>query len=100
MKKITSLLLALLCIAGAQAITVAEAIAIGQQLDNKATSTDSYTIVGYVNVITDNSYNTDYNNMTFWIADTRGTASSTAQGALLCYRARPSRELQVGDKVR
>lgn len=100
MKKITSLLVALLCIAGAQAITVAEAIAIGQPLAHSATTDETYSIVGYVNVITDNSYNTDYNNMTFWIADTRGTASSTAQGALLCYRARPSRELQVGDKVR
>ena len=100
MKKITSLLVALLCIAGAQAITVTEAIAIGQPLAHSTTTDETYSIVGYVNVITDNSYNTDYNNMSFWIADTRGTASSTAQGALLCYRARPSRELQVGDKVR
>lgn len=100
MKKITSLLIALLCIAGAQAITVEEALAIGQPLAHSATTDETYSIVGYVNVITDNSYNTDYNNMTFWIADTRGTASSTAQGALQVWRGRPDRELQVGDKVR
>ena len=106
MKKITSLLVALLCIAGAQAITmtesitVAEALAIGEPLAHNTTTDETYSIVGYVNAITENSYNTNYNNMTFWIADTRGTASSTAQGALQCYRARPSRELQVGDKVR
>ena len=100
MKKITSLLIALLFVAGAQAITVAEAIAIGQQLENKTTSTESYIIEGYVNVIAENSFNNEYNNMTFWIADTRGTASSTAQGALQVWRGRPDRELQVGDKVR
>ncbi len=100
MKKITSLLIALFFIAGAQAITVAEAIVIGQQLDHNTTTTDSYTIEGYVNAITENSFNTTYHNMTFWIADTRGTKSSTPAGALQCYRARPDRELQQGDKVR
>lgn len=102
MKKLTTMAFALLLVvsAFAQALTVAEAIAIGQALENKTTSTESYTIEGYVNVIDENSFNTTYNNMTFWIADTRGNAAATASGALQCYRCRPDRELEVGDKVR
>lgn len=102
MKKLTSLCLVLLLTvsAFAQTLTVAEAIAIGQTLDNKSTSTETYTIEGYVNAIDENSFNTSYNNMTFWIADTRGNAAATLSGALQCYRCRPDRELVVGDKVR
>ena len=82
-------------------ITVAQAIAIGSALtQNNVATSETYTIEGYVNVIQENSFNTSYNNMTFWIADTRGTAGSTNDGALQCYRCRPDKELQVGDKVR
>ena len=102
MKKFTSIIIALLFVtnAFAQTLTVAQAIEIGQALDNKTTSSESYTIEGYVNAIDENSFNTSYNNMTFWIADTRGNVSSTALGALQCYRCRPNQELQIGDKVR
>lgn len=99
MKKITTLLLALILVVGAQAITVAEAITIGQALDHAATTTETYTIEGYVTVIEDNSFNTSWNNMKFWIADKRGTAGSTQMGAIQIYRGRPDRELVVGDKV-
>ena len=103
MKQITTFFLALLFATGAfaEVLTVAQAIAIGSALtqDNVATP-ETYTIDGYVNVIQENSFNTSYNNMTFWIADTRGTAGSTNDGALQCYRCRPDKELQVGDKVR
>jgi len=64
-----------------------------------ASTSEEYTIEGYVTVITSNNFNTSYNNMDFWIADKRSTASSTAAGAFQCYRARPDRELAVGDKV-
>ena len=81
-------------------ITVAQAIEIGKALAHDATTQDSYTIEGYVNVITDNSFNTSYNNMTFWMADTRGSVRSTDGGAIQVYRGRPDVELQDGDKVR
>ncbi len=102
MKKFTSVIIALLLVvsASAETLTVAQAIEIGQALANKTISTETYTFEGYVNVIDENSFNTSYNNMTFWIADTRGNAASTASGALQCYRCRPDRELQIGDKVR
>ncbi len=82
-----------------QTITVAQALQIGGQLASNEVSTSTYTIVGYVNVITDNSFNTSYNNMTFWIADSKGTAASNNAGAFLVYRGRPDQELQEGDKV-
>ena len=103
MKRITTFLLALLFATGvfAEVITVAQAIAIGSALtQNNVATSETYTIEGYVNVIQENSFSTSYNNMTFWIADTRGTAGSTNDGALQCYRCRPDKELQVGDKVR
>ena len=101
MKKITTLLLVLIWATSvfAQTITVAEALAIGQALEKNASTAETYTIEGYVNAITENSFNTSYNNMSVWIADTRGTASSNANGAFLCYRCRPDRELEVGDKI-
>ncbi|MBR1878766.1 MAG: choice-of-anchor J domain-containing protein [Paludibacteraceae bacterium] len=83
----------------AEPITVAEALAIGKNLEHNTTTTETYTIVGYVNVITENSFNESFNNMTFWIADTKGTASSSNSGALQVYRGRPDQELQEGDKI-
>ena len=102
MKKITSVILVLLFVvsASAQTLTVAQAIEIGRALENQTTSSESYTFEGYVNAIDENSFNTSYNNMTFWIADTRGTVRSTSLGALQCYRVCPDRELGLGDKVR
>ena len=103
MKKFTSVCFVLLLVvsAFAQTITVAEAIAIGlAQTENNVPTEETYTVEGYVNFIDKNDFNTSYNNMTFWIADTRGTANSSALGALQCYRCRPDRELEVGDKVR
>lgn len=103
MKKFTSVCFVLLFAVSvfAQTITVAEAIAIGlAQTENNVPTEETYTVEGYVNFIDKNEFNTSYNNMTFWIADTRGTANSSALGALQCYRCRPDRELEVGDKVR
>ena len=83
----------------AQAITVAEALTKAEGLQHDETTTESYTIEGYVNVIVNNDFNTTYNNMTFWIADTRGNVSTTAAGGLQVYRGRPTVELQQGDKI-
>ena len=94
------LILGIVSAAYAQALTVAQALAIGNELEHEGVTSESYTIEGYVNVITDNQYSSSYNNMTFWIADTRGTKSSSANGALQVYRGRPNQELVEGDKVR
>ena len=98
MKKITTLLLALICIMSAQAITVSEALAIGNELEQDAITTESYTIVGYVNVIKSNDM-ASHGNMTFWIADAPGALSSSSAGALQVYRGKPDRELVQGDKI-
>ena len=102
MKKLTAMLFSLIFVLGVQAqvLTVAQALEIGNALENNEVTSDEYTIEGYVNVITDNSFSSSWNNMTFWIADTRGTKGSSTAGALQCYRCRPDRELVVGDKVR
>lgn len=104
MKKFTTFLIALTTTlmavtVQAQTITVAQAIAIGKALENSDITAETYEIEGYVTVITENSFNTSYNNMTFWIADTRGTAGNSAAGALQVFRGRPDVELEVGDKV-
>lgn len=82
-----------------ETITVARALEICGGLASGASTTESYTIEGYVNMIASNDFNSTYNNMRFWIADTKGSASTNANGALLVYRGRPDVELQVGDKV-
>ena len=101
MKKHLLWLLALIWSATAlgETITVARALEICGGLASGASTTESYTIEGYVNQITNNSFSTTYNNMTFWIADTRGSLSSNASGAFYVYRGRPDVELQVGDKI-
>lgn len=102
MKKLFSIIVALLMAGGifADDITVAQALEIGNALESNAVTPESYSIVGYVNVITENKFNESYNNMTFWIADSRGTKSSSSAGALQVYRGRPDQELKVGDKIR
>ena len=87
-------------IATSTEITVAEALTIGAALDANGKTTDTYDIVGYVTQIDDNSFNTSYNNMTFWIADEMGTAATNADGAFEVYRGKPDQELEVGDKIR
>ena len=87
-------------IATSTEITVAEALTIGAALDANGKTADTYDIVGYVTQIDDNSFNTSYNNMTFWIADEMGTAATNADGAFEVYRGKPDQELEVGDKIR
>ena len=87
-------------IATSTEITVAQALTIGTALDANGKTTDTYDIVGYVTQIDDNSFNTSYNNMTFWIADEMGTAATNADGAFEVYRGKPDQELEVGDKIR
>ena len=99
-RKIFTLLLGLVGLtAFGQTITVAEAMAICAGLKKGASTTETYTVVGYVTYIKENSMGTDYNNMSFYVADTKNGGTSTASGAFLAYRCRPPQEVKVGDKV-
>lgn len=80
-------------------ITVAKALEIGAALSEGATTDETYDIVGYVTQIDDNSFNTSYKNMVFWIADENNGAATNAAGAFEVYRGKPTQELKVGDKV-
>ncbi len=80
-------------------ITVAKALEIGATLAVGAMTDDTYDIVGYVTQIDDNSFNTNYKNMIFWIADSNNGAASNAAGAFEVFRGKPTQELKVGDKV-
>lgn len=82
-----------------ETITVARALEIGGALEARKSTTETYRIVGYVTVITDDSFDTDYNNMTFWMADTKGSADSNDEGAFYAFRVKPDVKLAVGDKV-
>lgn len=80
-------------------ITVAKALEIGTALSEGAITEETYDIVGYVTQIDDNSFNTSYKNMIFWIADENNGAATNAAGAFEVYRGKPTQELKVGDKV-
>ena len=80
-------------------ITVAKALEIGATLAELAITDETYDIVGYVTQIDDNSFNTYYKNMVFWIADENNGAATNAAGAFEVYRGKPTQELKVGDKV-
>ena len=80
-------------------ITVAKALEIGAALSEGAITEETYDIVGYVTQIDDNSFNTSYKNMVFWIADENNGAATNAAGAFEVYRGKPTQELKVGDKV-
>ena len=80
-------------------ITVAKAWEIGTALSEGAITDETYDIVGYVTQIDDNSFNTSYKNMIFWIADENNGAATNAAGAFEVYRGKPTQELKVGDKV-
>ena len=110
MKKFTLFVLALLTLStiGAKAetaatpelpegvITCAEAVAICEQTGETST-TDKYTIRGYVTEIK-TAYSSQYNNITFWMADTQDGGQ-----VLQCYRVKPvnagEENVKVGDYV-
>ena len=80
-------------------ISVSKALELASLLAKYETGATIYTIIGYVTHIAENNFNNGYQNMTFWMADTKGTAASNAEGAFYVYRAKPDVELVVGDKV-
>lgn len=83
----------------AETITVAEALTIGAALASSSSTEDTYDIVGYVSQIDDDSYDTSFKNMVFWITDAPSTAGSNADGAFEVYRGKPDQHLELGDKV-
>lgn len=80
-------------------ITCSQALDYAASLAKNETGTTTYNIIGYVTSIIYNDFNTEYNNMTFWIADSNNSASSNEEGAFYVYRGKPDVELKVGDKV-
>ena len=82
----------------AQAISVAEAIAEGMQLDSMATSEAEYTVEGYV--INAGAFSMLYHNQSWYMADEASATASDFQ-AYNCYPIEGADTLKVlnGDKV-
>ena len=86
---------------GVEQLTVAQALAIGNDLAIGATSTKTYEITGYVTALAGKDTDFDqYGNQTYWIADAQGTAASNAEGAFEVYRGVADQAVAVGYKVK
>lgn len=75
-------------------VTVAEALAVAQALENGATSKDIYRITGYVDSIS-SAYSEQYKNISFFMCDNLTAPAFEFQG----YRVAGGADLQVGDKI-
>ena len=73
-------------------ITCAQALEVCLATGTTST-TDTYTIQGYVTEIKD-AYSTQYQNISFWMADTKDGGN-----VLLAYRVKGDATVKVGDKV-
>ena len=82
-----------------ETITVAKSLDLGAALATNEIGITTYHIIGYVTNIVSNDFNTSYNDMTFWIADTNNGATSNEEGGFRVYRGKPDVELIVGDKI-
>lgn len=86
---------------GVEQLTVAQALAIGNDLAIGATSTKTYEITGYVTAMAGKDTDFEqYGNQTYWIADAQGTAASNAEGAFEVYRGVADQAVAVGYKVK
>ena len=86
---------------GVEQLTVAQALAIGNDLAIGATSTKTYEITGYVTALAGKDTDFEqYGNQTYWIADAQGTAASNADGAFEVYRGVADQAVAVGYKVK
>lgn len=88
----------------ADAITVAQALAYGAEIEQGQTGTTAYTIIGYVTAYEGKNASTDggwaqYGNQIFWIADENNGAKSNAEGAFEIYQGVAPEMLNIGDKV-
>jgi hypothetical protein len=84
-----------------QAISIAEALSIGEALEDNASTTEEYILHGFVSAIA-TEFSEQYGNETFWITDEPGsTAASNAEGAFYVYRGKPDngQAIPVGAEV-
>lgn len=73
-----------------ETITIAEALNIGSQLANNASTQQTYKIRGYVSTITI-PFDTTYKNMSFYVAEkANSSAYSNTTGGFYVYRGAPS----------
>lgn len=77
-------------------ITVARAMEIGNALENGATTTEKYCVIGYVAKLQKDGYNTEYGNQTVYMNDDP-TATNGDFTAYRCKVAAPG--VAQGDKV-
>ena len=75
-------------------VTVAEALAVAQALENGATSKDVYRITGYVDSIS-SAYSEQHNNISFYVCDDMTAPAYEFQ----CYRVAGGEDIVLGAKV-
>ena len=75
-------------------VTVAEALAVAQALENGATSKDYYRITGYVDSIS-SAYSEQYKNISFYVCDDMNAPAYEFQ----CYRVAGGEDIVLGAKV-
>ena len=85
----------------AQVVTVAEAIQIGAELAESATSEGVYEITGYVSAMAGTPLDFGkYGNQNFWITDNQNDiAASNENGALYVWQAVAEQAVKVGDLI-
>lgn len=76
-------------------ITVAQALEIGQKMEQGQATDNRYAITGYVSSI-DVPFSEQYKNETFWITDTKGEKTSDKAKAFYVYRGKPNVEKEIG----
>ena len=79
----------------AENITVAKAIEIGAALEVGATTTETYSVEGYVAKLY-GTFNPNYNSQSFWMDDEKGTDKKYE---LEAYQCKATRGVAVGAKV-
>ena len=78
-----------------ETLSVAQALEIGRLLEKGASTTDTYTVTGYVAAI-ETEYDEGYHNQCYWISDQRGGNISEA---FYIYRGKNDNPVQVGNQV-
>ena len=76
-------------------ITVAQAMAIGQAMEQGQATDNRYAITGYVSSI-DVPFSEQFKNETFWITDTKDERTSDKAKAFYVYRGKPNVEKEIG----
>lgn len=75
-------------------VTVAQALAVAQALENGATTKDVYRITGYVDSIS-SAYSEQYKNISFYLCDNMAAPAYEFQ----CYRVAGGEDIVLGAKV-